>query len=245
MFRMLKQTFRIIRWGKFRLKFGTCTMCGRTIFVKLDDNAMAIRCIRCKGSLTAMAIASVLTKLHPEWYRKKISELSSRGAFFNFLNKHVAEFSFSEYFNDIAPGAYKGTVQCQDVQELTYGDNSFDICTCTEVFEHVPDDIKGFHEIYRVIKPGGLFLFTVPLSNHTRTIERASLDDEGKLIYIEKPEYHDDLIRGPGSVLCFRNYGVDIVERLEMAGFKKVVIMSSQDVTGWGFIVPVIVAYKS
>ena len=52
---------------------------------------------------------------------------------------------------------------CQDVQHLTFDDAEFDICTSTEVFEHVPDDIKGFKEIYRVLKDDGVFIFTVPI----------------------------------------------------------------------------------
>ena len=45
-----------------------------------------------------------------------------------------------------------------------YGDASFDLCTSTEVFEHMPDDLNGFSEIRRVLRPGGRFVFTVLLT---------------------------------------------------------------------------------
>lgn len=235
MLRVIKQTLRIMKWKELGFEYGKCSMCGRTLFIKLcNDDTSAIRCVRCRASVTSMAIASVLKELAAKWEDKKIYELSSRGPFFSFLHNRASHLTYSEYFDDIPPGAYKGAVQCQDVQELTYGDESFDLCTCTEVFEHVPNDLKGFREIYRVLKPGGLFLFTVPLSDRRKTVERVRLN-EGKLIYLEEPEYHDDHILGAGRVLCYRNYGLDIVDRLSHAGFKDAEIIMVKAPTRWGY----------
>jgi len=190
-----------------------------------------------------MALASILKELVPSWEDKEIYELSSRGPFFRFLHKRASHITYSEYFDNVTPGSYKGALQCQNVQELTYASDSFDVCTCTEVFEHVPDDLKGFSQIYRVLKPRGLFLFTVPLSDRKKTLERARLNG-GKLIYLEKAEYHDDHIRGAGNVLCFRNYGLDIVERLSLAGFKNTEIILVKAPTRWGYNRQVVVARK-
>ena len=244
MFRVIKQALRIMKWKELRVECGKCSMCGKTLFIKLcNDDLHAIRCIRCGASITSMAFASVFKKLVPNWEDKEIYELSSRGPFFRFLHKRASHLTYSEYFDDVTPGAYKGAVQCQDVQELTYGDYSFDFCTCTEVFEHVPDDLKGFREIYRVLKPRGLFLFTVPLSDRKQTVERACLKD-GKLIYLERAEYHDDHIRGQSAVLCYRNYGLDIVEKLSQAGFKNTEIILVKAPTRWGYDSRVVAARK-
>jgi len=244
MFETVKRALCLVKWRELRFQTGKCSMCGKTLFIKLrNDDISAIRCIRCRASVTSMAIASVLKKLVLNWEDKKIYELSSRGPFFRFLHKRASHLTYSEYFDDVTPGAYKGRVQCQDVQELTYDNESFDLCTCTEVFEHVPNDRKGFREIYRVLKPGGLFLFTVPLSDRKKTVERARLN-EGKLIYLKRAEYHDDHIRGTGTVLCYRNYGLDIVEKLSQASFKNTEIILVKAPTRWGYNRRVVVARK-
>jgi SAM-dependent methyltransferase len=40
------------------------------------------------------------------------------------------------------------------------------------VFEHVPDDARGFSELRRVLRPGGKMLFTVPLFDAPDTVDR-------------------------------------------------------------------------
>ncbi|TAL55686.1 MAG: SAM-dependent methyltransferase [Nanoarchaeota archaeon] len=50
---------------------------------------------------------------------------------------------------DIKPK--KGIIK-QDVQKLTFKNNSFDIVTCFEVLEHVPDPVRAMKELQRVSK---------------------------------------------------------------------------------------------
>jgi len=47
-----------------------------------------------------------------------------------------------------------------DVTALPFPDNSFDICVCSEVVEHVEDDVKTLQELLRVSRRG--VLITVP-----------------------------------------------------------------------------------
>jgi 2-polyprenyl-6-hydroxyphenyl methylase/3-demethylubiquinone-9 3-methyltransferase len=42
---------------------------------------------------------------------------------------------------------------------LNFPDNSFDVVSCCDVLEHIPDWEKVVAEIRRVLKPGGLFVF--------------------------------------------------------------------------------------
>ncbi len=158
------------------------------------------------------------------WYKnpetKFAYELSSRGAIVRYLQRHFKTLETSEYFENIAPGQSSNNIRCEDIQNLTYPDSIFDLLTSTEVFEHVPDDSAGFREIIRVLKSGGYFIFTVPLSNKKHTVERARLVN-GVISHTLDPQYDGDKIRGQGKVLVFRDYGADIVERLLACGFSE------------------------
>ena len=44
-------------------------------------------------------------------------------------------------------------------ESLPYGDNTFDVVICVDVLEHVADLSQTVSEIYRVLKPNGLFFF--------------------------------------------------------------------------------------
>jgi SAM-dependent methyltransferase len=87
------------------------------------------------------------------------------------------------------------------------------------VFEHVPDDIQGYRECYRVLKKGGALIFTVPLYEYTETKQLAAVTANGVEIFGE-PEYHDSRTAGPKSALTFWRHSInDICTRVAEVGF--------------------------
>lgn len=46
--------------------------------------------------------------------------------------------------------------------KMPFGDNQFDSILCNQVLEHVFDPELFLKEVYRVVKPGGTVMFTVP-----------------------------------------------------------------------------------
>jgi SAM-dependent methyltransferase len=195
-----------------------CALCGQSLLLRMARGPIGVRCLRCGASAITLSMVSVLFGERPDFRRERVYELSSRGPLFEFLRREVKALAWSEYFDGVEPGAWRDGVQCQDVQRLTYADGAFDLVTSTEVFEHVPDDRRGFAEIRRVLRPGGQFIFTVPLVDAAQTIQRAVLE-EGAIRHLLPAEYHDDRIRGRGTVLVYRDYGLDITQRLREAGF--------------------------
>jgi 2-polyprenyl-3-methyl-5-hydroxy-6-metoxy-1,4-benzoquinol methylase len=53
-------------------------------------------------------------------------------------------------------------VEVSGIEHLPHDDEAFDLVTCLDVVEHTPDDVATFTELYRVTRPGGRLLVTVP-----------------------------------------------------------------------------------
>ncbi len=49
-----------------------------------------------------------------------------------------------------------------DIHNLSFADNSLDALVCLAVLEHVENPLKACAEMYRVLKPGGYCLVTIP-----------------------------------------------------------------------------------
>ncbi|CAN5866784.1 class I SAM-dependent methyltransferase [soil metagenome] len=48
------------------------------------------------------------------------------------------------------------------IEVMPFVDESFDLALALDVVEHVPDDARALSELYRVLRPGGSVLVTVP-----------------------------------------------------------------------------------
>ena len=72
-----------------------------------------------------------------------------------------------------------------DAQQLPFSDSSIDLVVCCFGYMFVPDKPKAFAEVYRVLKPGGLFLFTTwdKLENNAASYCARSIAEK----YLEKP----------------------------------------------------------
>ena len=58
-----------------------------------------------------------------------------------------------------------------DITRIGFPRDHFDYVLCNHVLEHVPEDRQAMAECHRVMKPGGLGIFTVPLSDKYETWE--------------------------------------------------------------------------
>ncbi len=123
-----------------------------------------------------------------------------------------------------APGSDLGShVTVQNLEKLTFPDNSFDVVITSDVMEHVRLDDRAHAEIARVLNPGGVYLFTVPHFRHQRdTLTRVKVvdpADSSKDEFVLEPEYHGDANSDGGGALSFRAYGTEIDETLRRLGF--------------------------
>jgi 2-polyprenyl-3-methyl-5-hydroxy-6-metoxy-1,4-benzoquinol methylase/GT2 family glycosyltransferase len=110
----------------------------------------------------------------------------------------------------------------QNLEALTFADNSFDIVVTSDVMEHVRLDLRAHQEVRRVLKPGGIYLFTVPHFRDRETLYRVAVidpDDPAKDIFLTEKEYHGDANSKDGRALSYRSYGTDLDETLRRLGF--------------------------
>jgi SAM-dependent methyltransferase len=63
---------------------------------------------------------------------------------------------------DMRPGP--GVDRVEDVSALSLPDESAGTVLCIETFEHVFEVRRAFDEVFRILKPGGLFVITSPLN---------------------------------------------------------------------------------
>jgi 2-polyprenyl-6-hydroxyphenyl methylase / 3-demethylubiquinone-9 3-methyltransferase len=52
------------------------------------------------------------------------------------------------------------------IYSLPFEHEAFDAVICSEVLEHLADDVAGLREVRRVLRPGGIVAITVPNSNY-------------------------------------------------------------------------------
>jgi SAM-dependent methyltransferase len=215
--RSLLKAAATLKPTEFAARVDACAACGFKLQVRLRHDETAVRCARCGASAITQSQVDVLVQVCADLRHHDTYELSAQGPLVRWLRGRVQSLTTSEYFDDVPCGSRHAGTVCQDVQHLTFADESFDLCTSTEVFEHVEDDLAGFREILRVLRPGGLHVFTVPLNPQAKTIERTEVQ-AGRRVSVLPNEFHADRFRGQ-TVFCYRNYGADIADRLTGVGF--------------------------
>ena len=57
-----------------------------------------------------------------------------------------------------------GVDRVEDVSAMTLRDGEAGTILCIETFEHVFEVRRAFDEVFRALKPGGMFIFTSPLN---------------------------------------------------------------------------------
>jgi SAM-dependent methyltransferase len=176
----------------------------------------SLLCTSCGSSSRIRGLADVLLELYADraasieelvreerFTTLRIAELNSIGRMHPCLAELPAV-TFAEYPQE-------------DVQELSYADAAFDLVLTSDTMEHVPDPMRGFREIRRVLRTGGRHVFTVPIDpGRARTQSRESLP----------PQYHGRgggpyaLVSRKADMLAYTDFGVDLPELLRDAGFE-------------------------
>jgi SAM-dependent methyltransferase len=213
--------------GKFRIYKRHCSNCEKnTFFISTGNELYKKRCLSCRATVISISVIYAIKNKNINF--DATYELSSYGVVFDFLKRKSKNFYFSEYFGDKIKSKRVNGVRNEDVQNLTFNNNYFTLVTSTEVFEHVPNYMRGLAEVYRVLRIGGHFVFTVPLFNGSTTIQVARLSNN-KITWLLEPEFHGSRISGLNTVPVFwRHSKKQIIQDLLSIGFKSAELLKSR-----------------
>ena len=195
-FKLLKRKPPVRQEEYFYQNEGYCPSCDSNVIFRSKESWLRdhYRCSNCKSWPRERALAVAIEKYYPDWKQLLIHESSpcDRGTSIK-LKNHCPGYSFSEYAEE-------------NIESLTFPDNSFDLFITQDVMEHVFDPADAFKEIARVLKNGGAHIFTVPLVNKEKpSTVWATRNADGTPNFLQASEYH-----GPFPVTM--HWGYDICE---------------------------------
>jgi SAM-dependent methyltransferase len=210
-----------------------CTICGSFTLAKItnDNFRENIYCWKCHSFSRQRQLSLVLINAISNKNVKSLSNLSmidhlsiynteSGGVLHKFMSP-MNGYVCSEYFgSQYQSGDYINDQMHQDLMSLSFIDNQFDYVITTDVLEHVSDPYIAQKEIYRVLKPGGRHIFTVPFyQTEIQDEKRAALDDNGQVVYYKEPIYHIDPLRQEG-ILVYNIFSIEMLVKLSKLGFR-------------------------
>lgn len=209
---------------------GRCASCGRSsLFLRCSDGKIAslsrnwpysepsVRALRtrenyfcfwCGRNFRMRGLASVAKPWLPG---ARVYEPATFGVFTRDARKSARIYETSEYF-PVGSGSRTRGIRHENIQALTFSDESLDLILTSEVFEHVADPWAGFKEVRRVLRPHGRHIFTVPDIPGSLTARRESA----------QPVFHIDPLR-PEGALVITDFGDDLPNLLRRLGFETTV----------------------
>lgn len=165
----------------------------------------------------------VLGDLAPEkaWQRSYITEQVT--PLFALLSARFKNIIGSEYLGeDVPPGhVNEDGVRHEDMCNLSFADNSLDIVISFDCLEHVPDYESAFSEAFRVLSPGGYFIWSAPFITENQENQIRARIEDGTIVHMLEPQYHGDPMSQDG-ILCFQEFGWQSFEQLRALGFSDV-----------------------
>ena len=193
------------------------------------DQREGLQCRRCRSNLRSRQLAkTVVDQLNvrlgthasslaelcqtTKMQQLTVAEINAAGDLHPFL-KQLDKLYYSEY------GSKQPGVRSEDLQNLSYPDENFDLILNSDVLEHVPDVERALSEIHRVLKKDGLHVFSVPIIWKQATSRRRAYVEAGQLVHLLPPSHHGAEHDDKNDFLVFHEFGQDFIQLCERIGF--------------------------
>lgn len=109
----------------------------------------------------------------------------------------------------------------ESITSLSYATASLDLMVHSDVLEHVYDTKLAIRECARVLREGGVMLFTAPFfAAQPTSILRGRPLPGGGIEHFEPPEYHGDGVSATG-IYTYHSFGWDLLDMLTEHGFDR------------------------
>lgn len=214
---------------------GFCPICEQDVVFKAYSEWFRdyYICPICQSIPRERALMYVIKKFYPQWKDLAIHESSpaERGSSIKLKNE-APRYISSQYYPDVKSGHEHNGFRSENLEALSFEDESVDLHITQDVFEHLFHPEKAFQEISRTLRSGGAHIFTTPLINKNRPTEwLAKLSSDGKVDFLKsQPEYHKNPISDEGSLVTV-HWGYDITEFIFKASglFTEIVFIDALD----------------
>ena len=204
-------------------------------WVQYFDAREGTRCGHCSASLRDRQLATAIIKASgieadslahlcgtSAFRSLKVAEINAAGGLHRII-KGLPNLAYSEF------GSSTHGVPSENLLGLSYLDDSFDLIITAETLEHVPDIHVALRETYRVLKPGGVHVFSTPVVwNHKKTRQRAVMQD-GKVIHRLPPSFHGNGATKGSDMLVFYEFGADLLDFCKAAGLEVELLKDAQN----------------
>jgi SAM-dependent methyltransferase len=201
---LITESINFLNKGKIKRKEGKyfCPVCGNHsgAFVHLSNRlrfSWNSACGHCSSRARHRGLFNVYKEATEEMTNENsVLHFAPEPAFYSILKGKAFKYITTDFvLEDV-------DLPKEDIQKLTLPDNSYDLILCNHVLEHVPDDKKSLMELYRILKPGGKLLLTIPGNyKRSRTIYFSHLNHNGHY-----RDYGSDFVQLFSSI--FQDYEV-------------------------------------
>ncbi|MDA7422540.1 class I SAM-dependent methyltransferase [Tritonibacter multivorans] len=146
----------------------------------------------------------------PDWRSKVLHECSPADrSISSVMRREAANYVGTQYWPDRKAGQFYDGYRCENLEQLTFEDETIDLHVHLDVLEHVNSPKACFEEMERTLRPGGKIIFTTPVAIDKAKTERRALYTESGVQHLFEPEYHGNPISDQGALVTF-HYGADL-----------------------------------